>query len=96
MPKAMEPCHDTSKMLLNMCDSEMKPLINQNYVILSGILQTYTGDRSMFNVDTAHLMMKTYKISLILRKYEPPHGKTNNVVFDQVLHKPDCTVTEDS
>ena len=28
--------------------------------------------------------------------FEPPRGKTNNVVSDQVLHKPYCTVTEDS
>ena len=27
---------------------------------------------------------------------EPPPGKTNNVVSDQVRHKPTCTVTEDS
>ena len=26
---------------------------------------------------------------------ELPHGKTNNVVFEQVRHKPVCTVTED-
>ena len=25
---------------------------------------------------------------------EPPHGKTNNVVSEQVLHKSGCTVTE--
>ena len=25
---------------------------------------------------------------------EPPRGKTNNVVSDQVRHKPACTVTE--
>ena len=28
--------------------------------------------------------------------YEPPRGKTNNVVSDQVRHKPACTVTEES
>ena len=28
--------------------------------------------------------------------YEPPHGKTNNVVTEQVLHKLTCTVTEKS
>ena len=28
--------------------------------------------------------------------YEPPRGKTNNVVSDQVRHKPTCTVTEKS
>ena len=27
---------------------------------------------------------------------ELPHEKTNNVVFEQVLHKPGCTATEDS
>ena len=26
---------------------------------------------------------------------EPPRGKTNNVVSEQVQHKPGCTVTED-
>ena len=29
-------------------------------------------------------------------KYEPPRGKTNNVVSEQVGHKPTCTVTEKS
>ena len=27
--------------------------------------------------------------------YEPSHGKTNNVVSEQVRHKPDCKSTED-
>ena len=27
---------------------------------------------------------------------EPPRGKTNNVVSEQVRHKPTCTVTEKS
>ena len=26
--------------------------------------------------------------------FEPPCGKTNNVVSEQVRHKPGCTVTE--
>ena len=29
------------------------------------------------------------------KKNEPPCGKTNNVVFEQVLHKLGCTSTED-
>ena len=29
-------------------------------------------------------------------KYEPPRGKTNNVVSEHVRHKPICTVTEKS
>ena len=28
-------------------------------------------------------------------RYEPPRGKTNNVVFEQVQHKPGCTSAED-
>ena len=28
--------------------------------------------------------------------YEPPRGKTNNVVSEQVRHKPGCTSTEKS
>ena len=34
--------------------------------------------------------------SRIMSRYEPPRGKTNNVVFDQVQHKPACTSTEKS
>ena len=30
----------------------------------------------------------------IFMEYEPPRGKTNNVVFDQVQHKSACTATE--
>ena len=26
---------------------------------------------------------------------ELPHEKTNNVIFEQILHKPSCTSTED-
>ena len=28
--------------------------------------------------------------------FQPPRGKTNNMVSEQVRHKPGCTVTEDS
>ena len=30
------------------------------------------------------------------RLFEPRHQKTNNVVSEQVQHKPSCTSTEDS
>ena len=33
---------------------------------------------------------------ILLLVYEPPRGKTNNVVSDQVRHKLACTVTEKS
>ena len=31
-----------------------------------------------------------------LETFEPPRGKTNNVVSEQVRHKPTCTSTEKS
>ena len=36
------------------------------------------------------------KIPVIGSKFEPPHGKTNNVVSELVRHKPTCTSTEKS
>ena len=39
--------------------------------------------------------LKTFFFSHIT-KFEPPHGKTNNGVSEQVRHKPGCTITEDS
>ena len=33
---------------------------------------------------------------VMLKTYEPPRGKTNNVVSEQVRHKPACTSTEKS
>ena len=41
-------------------------------------------------VSTIIELFKHYK------KNEPPHGKTNNVVSEQVRHKPSCTSTEKS
>ena len=38
-------------------------------------------------------MMVTH---IILQIFEPPRGKTNNVVSEQVGHKPTCTSTEKS
>ena len=35
-------------------------------------------------------------ICVSLALYQPSRGKTNNVVSDQVRHKPTCTVTEKS
>ena len=39
---------------------------------------------------------KTRLVSMTEHKtiFEPPRGKTNNVVSEQVRHKPACTVTE--
>ena len=34
-------------------------------------------------------------IKLLSWKNEPVHEKTDNLVSDQVQHKPGCTVTED-
>ena len=37
-----------------------------------------------------------YNFETIVSLYQPPRGKTNNVVYEQVRHKPTCTVTEKS
>ena len=40
-------------------------------------------------------MVETETIKEAMRfSYEPPRGKTNNVVSEQVRHKSDCTVTK--
>ena len=44
------------------------------------------------NVSTPAITIHFDVISL----FEPPLGKTNNVVSEQVRHKPTCTVTEKS
>ena len=36
------------------------------------------------------------KVAFFNAIIEPPRGKANNVVFEQVRHKPTCTVTEKS
>ena len=37
-----------------------------------------------------------YSSDLETQRNEPPRGKTNEVVSEQVRHKPACTVTEKS
>ena len=36
------------------------------------------------------------RFTVVHMSNESPHGKTNNLVSDQVRHKPTCTVTEKS
>ena len=36
------------------------------------------------------------EVTGMFNSYEPPRGKTNNVVSEQVRHKPACTSTEKS
>ena len=35
-----------------------------------------------------------WRKEVIPQEFEPPRAKTNNVVFEQVRHKPSCTSTE--
>ena len=55
----------------------------------------------LFPAKTLSQVMSTYVAVRPLssqfqgRIYEPSRGKTNNVVSEQVRHKPGCTVTED-
>ena len=45
---------------------------------------------------TLNVQLYSYHEFNMLKKYEPPRGKTNNVVSEQVGHKSRCTITEDS
>ena len=53
----------------------------------------------VLNSPPLNVKNQAVKVSMSILKfnpYEPPRGKTNNVVSDQVRHKPTCTVTEKS
>ena len=41
------------------------------------------------------LMVFANDTEIKVSRFEPPRGKTNNVVSKKVRHKPACTVTED-
>ena len=51
-----------------------------------------TRDCCFGNCNCWRLMMASHNLD----KNEPPRGKTNNVVSEQVRHKPTCTATEKS
>ena len=47
------------------------------------------------NIEDQFFHIMAHKIVLLLlQKYEPPRGKTNNMLSEQVGHKPACTATE--
>ena len=56
----------------------------------------YGPEDSHFVIElTYNYGLGSYKLGNdFLVKYEPPRGKTNNVVSEQVRHKPACTSTE--
>ena len=51
---------------------------------------------SYFTPITQKAQGKAFLKTWMLALYEPPRGKTNNVVSEQVRHKPACTSTEKS
>ena len=62
----------------------------------------FISDRDLdLDTNIARDTDKLRKIILVLKihiffKIEPSRGKTNNVVFEQIRHKPTCTSTENS
>ena len=54
------------------------------------------GLTKMFDLYYSNNMKNYMQLFIIAISYEPPRGKTNNVVFEQVRHKPAFTVTEKS
>ena len=51
-----------------------------------------------FSHEGAHIISHGYVTLMFMLSdtNEPPRGKTNNVVSEQVRHKPTCTSTEES
>ena len=49
-----------------------------------------------FQKNSSGLFLYLNHVKLMENVNEPSRGKTNNVVSDQVRHKPGCTVTEKS
>ena len=68
------------------CDSKelLESHMNQEHVV---------NQERVVSVHHDVLAIFTHYIPLL---YEPPRGKTNSVVSEQVQHKSGCTVTEDS
>ena len=43
---------------------------------------------------SSNVSSDTDAVVIVVAAYEPPHGKTNNVVSEQARHKTACTATE--
>ena len=54
----------------------------------------YKKSASNLALETFMFSHDMYPLKLQCNRYAPPCGKTNNVVSEQVRHKPSCTVTE--
>ena len=51
---------------------------------------------SLIDIDSIALLYDGIQLPINVLVIEPPRGKTNNVVSEQVRHKPSCTATERS
>ena len=70
-------------------------LIKKKPILLILMFSLVQPVKFLFNIGANP--RRTSKSSTFLSSiFEPPRGKTNNVVSDQVRHKPACTVTEKS
>ena len=63
-------------------------------------IENLTSSRHLEAVQIKSLLaqrgLQIHEVFRRSKKYEPPRGKTNNVVSEQVRHKPTCTSTEKS
>ena len=62
---------------------------------VSQIISAIESQQSDIHRQTV-LLSATLTDGRFLKRFEPPRGKTNNVVSEQVGHKPGCTITEDN
>ena len=58
-------------------------------------IQRSIGEKLRFSSSVMHHIQEKLK-KILMSTNEPPCGKTNNEVSDEVLHKPTYTITEES
>ena len=78
-------------------DSIRITLHRRNLHRIENGLVRFSVNRVLDHADPSLIIIRWRKKSgadTIKIKNEPPRGKTNNVVFEQVRHKPSCTSTE--
>ena len=89
MEKTSVGCHIDFTILLSMLKVKISiHSLGNEYAEIQSNLKTfnYTSPRA--------LVITFIEVISNLKTFEPPRRKTNNVVSEQVRHRPACTVTE--
>ena len=74
----------------------MKKVITSGPVLCGAIVSCTGAHPGTSGVQVNHNLSVQSEALTTRSSYEPPRGKTNNVVSEQVRHKPACISTEKS